>query len=328
MADRYSVNQNVQIGLEVTPGTGVVATKLLESVNLESGIKFESKQYRAIGRKYDAAVVPGREYTEAKLSGDITYTETIYPLAAMFGAVTPSSVGTLCKGWVWTPALSGSYTPQTLTVEQGDSVRAHKFAYGHCSALGFKFARDAVTLSGSLIGQQISDGIALSTGCTSVGIIPVLGQHVNVYMDSTSATLGNTALTSVMEADFDISGVYGQFWPLVRANNSFGQKVDKAPKVESKLLLEADTVGMGLLSNARGGTTNYFRIEAQGAVIDTTPTVTNYLFQIDFAAKVSAVAPFADKDGIYAVEYTLDIVEDQTWTKAYQITVQNTLSAL
>lgn len=38
MADRYSVNQNVQIGLEVTPGTSVTATKLLESVNLESGI--------------------------------------------------------------------------------------------------------------------------------------------------------------------------------------------------------------------------------------------------------------------------------------------------
>lgn len=328
MADRFSVNQNVQIGLEVTPGTAVTATKLLESVNLESGIKYESKQYRAIGRKYDAAVVPGREYTESKLSGDVTYTETIYPLAAMFGAVTPTSVGTLAKGWTWTPALSGSYTPQTLTVEQGDSVRAHKFAYGHVSALGFKFARDAVTLSGTLIGQQISDGISMSTGCTSVGIIPVLGQHVNVYMDSTSGGIGTTALTNVMEADFNISDVYGQFWPLVRANNSFSQKVDKAPKVEAKLLLEADSVGMGLLPNARGGTTNYFRIQAQGATIDTTPSNTYYLFQIDFAGKVSAVAPYADKDGIYAIEYTFDIVEDQTWTKAFAITVQNTLTAL
>jgi hypothetical protein len=325
---RASVNQRTQIGVETVSGTGVAATKILEAIAIEPGIKNSSKSHRAQGRKHTAVVTQGKEYMEAKAAGDLDYNEIVYPFSSIFGAatITTPGGGTNSRQWVWTPPLSGSTSVKTFTVEKGDAVRAFKFAYGLFSGVNIKATRDDVAFTGTMIGQAMTDGISLTSALAPVGMNPVLGNHLNVYVDATSAGLGGTLISDVLEAEFGFDGAYGPYWPMIRANNSYTQHVDLAPKTTIKLLLQADASGMSYLTQLRSGVKQYMRLAFQG------PTVLEAAIYptlwIDAAVVPINVQPFSDKDGVYAVMWEFELVEDNSWGQALQITNINMLTAL
>jgi hypothetical protein len=89
----------------------------------------------------------------------------------------------------------------------------------------------------------------------------------------------------------------------------------------------ADAGGMALLSNMREGASKFIRI---GAISETMIGVTStpYSLTIDAALKVKSVSEFSDEDGVYAVEWTFDVVHDATWGKATEITPVCSLTAL
>jgi hypothetical protein len=43
---------------------------------------------------------------------------------------------------------------------------------------------------------------------------------------------------------------------------------------------------------------------------------------------VSDVGNFSDEDGVYAIEWTFDMVHDGTWGKAFTVAVVNKVTAL
>jgi hypothetical protein len=53
-----------------------------------------------------------------------------------------------------------------------------------------------------------------------------------------------------------------------------------------------------------------------------------YSVQFDLAGKVSAISNFQDQDGVYALEYTWDVVYDPTWANAILATVINKMVTL
>jgi hypothetical protein len=83
-----------------------------------------------------------------------------------------------------------------------------------------------------------------------------------------------------------------------------------------KLRLEADNVGMGLLSTMRTGDTKYLRILATSEPIYSTY---KYRLQIDTAVKIAEVSEFSDDDGIFQIEWTFNGVYDGIWGKAFEI---------
>lgn len=288
--------------------------------------------FRATGRKYDSTQIENTEWVDGSYTGTLDYNGIIYALAGVMGSTSPTAAlaSTTAKSWVFTPPVTGSVVPQTYTIEQGDSVRAHKVTYGLFTEFGYKGDRKSgLSVSGKLLAQALQDGITMTASPTGVALAPLAGKHINVYLDSTSAGLGTTQLLKVLNIDYSFTSVYGPFYPFNRTNIGWTAHVDASPKCTIRLLMEADATGMTQLTNLQNGSTQFLRVEGQGLQIAADgPGAVNNMFRHDMAVKVSKPNTFSDKDGVFAEEWEFTVVEDTTWGKAQIITVYNLLTAL
>ena len=326
IAERSSLNQNIQLGVEAIPGTAVAANKRLQSIGIEPSISVEMSNFRPIGSKFNALSTLGKEWVEASISGRGTYTEIQYVLSSvMTTAVTTTTAG--ATEWVFTPANRSDDTPKTFTVEHGSAVRADRFTYGLLTEIGMTFNRDSIELSGSMMGRALEDGITMTaSGVTSPPLIPILPTQVSVYLDDDFADLGTTKLTRLISGEFSLGSRFGPVWVVDAANPSFVNHIETEPDLTVALTLQADSQGMGLLQTLRQGDTKFLRIEAIGTEIGTTGTP--HRFCIDMAIKISDTGGFSDADGVYAIEFTALGVNDTGWDKAVEVTVVNELTAL
>lgn len=316
MAEKASIFQTVQIGIETTPGTVVAANKKLLATSLAPAIKVEGDTFRALGNKYPSFAVINKEWTEASIEGKLTYNEILYLLSSLLSQPTPVQQGTTTAyKWTFTSNTSGEDAGKTFTVEQGDAVTAWRATGVKVSGLEFEFTRDEVTLSGSAIGQQLETGITLTASPTSLTPKPVLPAHVKLYMADSQAGLDSAqALTRGFSLAWSLTDKNALAWPL-------GQNpviIESEPSLEATLSLATDSVGLGLIATMRAGATKWFRVKCEG---DTIQTPYKYTFQIDFPAQITDVGEFSDEDGLYLVEYTLAMIHDPTWGKAFQIDV-------
>lgn len=328
MAERTSITQITQIGVEATPGTAVAATKRLQAVSIEPGIKAEVQSFRPMGGKFPVLAALGKEWTEAKISGQAVYTDLVYLLASVLAYQAPEQVepGTgKAYRWAFTPGQSAEDTVKTFTVECGSGVRAGRFAYGLVTALGLKVSRGGVEVSGSMLGQRYADNKELTSQATAIEPVPVLPTQVDVYIDDTAEDLGTTKLLRVPSVEFEISDRFGPLWVLNSENDSWATHVETVPKATLKLLVEADAAGMALLTAMRAGAKKFVRVQATGAEIE---TGNSYELTLDLCGTVTEVGEFSDEDGVYAVEWTLSATYDATWGQALTVEVVNELSGL
>lgn len=324
------INQKLQIGAEVTPGTGVSAGKLLENLTVSFTPKPEVKTYSGTGRRFTNVAEMNREWTELKLSGNLDYQDFLYVVCGAWGVVSPTthSGGTTSKDWAITPPVSGAITPQTYTIEYGSATRARKCAYGLVTGFSYKGSRkDGFTVESPLLAQAFSDGISLTPNPTAVALSPVVGSHVNLWLDTASGSIGTTQLTRAFTFEYAYDGGFGTFWPLNRSNASFTGHVDAKPKNTIKLLVEADSAGMGPYAHLQAGDTMYLRFDAQGPVIEST---IHYTITHDMAVKLTSVSEFKAEDEVLAIEYDGEIAEDSAWNsgQAQTMTLTNLLTAL
>lgn len=330
---RASISQTVQIGLEATKGDAVAADKKLQSLSIEPSINPETNQFRPMGQKWPSIVSLNREWVTAGVSGAPTYDEIVYPLSSVLetAAVTQPDATNAPSVYLWTftPSSTDIDTFRTFTVEQGDSTRAHRFAYGVFTEFGLDISRAGIDLSGSMIGQSLEDGVTLTASPTTLPLVPVLPNDVSVFMDDTAAGLGTTKLASgagpAFSANFNIGDRHGPVWPIDAAVDSFAETVETEPSGTLELTLEADATSMGLLTTLRDGDTKFVRIESVGAVIEDVQT---YRLTIDLAVKVESIGSFDDEDGVYVVPPSFTLVHDADWGQALQLEVQNSTASL
>ena len=327
MAERTTVTQTIQIGVETTPGTAVAANKSLPSLTIDGAVKANIDKYRPTGNKWTTITALGKEWVEAKVSGEPTYSELQYLLSSLLAYAAPVQQGaTTAYLWTHAPASTTEDTVKTFTVERGSAVRADKFAYGLMNALSLSGDRDNIELSGTMLGQALSDGITLTAGPTALEQIPLLPKEFDVWLDTTSGGLGTTKLTRLLKWGVDIKNRFGPLWVVNSANASWVTHVETPPDGQVKLMVEADATGMGILTPLRDGTTRFVRIK--GASAQLAGTAIPYSLTMDFALKVSDISEFSDEDGVYAVEYTFDIVHDSGWAKAMTVALINKATAL
>lgn len=223
--------------------------------------------------------------------------------------------------------------PRTYTIEQGDATYAQKSTYNLFTDIGYTITRKDVKFTGKTIGQAFTAGITLTSTPSIVTLAPIPAKLFNIYLDTTSGGLGGTKLTKVLQAQYSMPTAYAPFWPINSANASFTNHIDMAPAAEIKLLIEADSTGLGSrLSDWEAGTTYFLRVDATGttAIATDGPASANIYneFTHDMAIKFGEPSAFQDKDGIYAIEWTGHVVEDPTWAKAQTCTVTNLITAL
>lgn len=333
-----TVNQKMQLGVESTSalGTAVAANKLIEAFTWTLGIDADVSMFGASGHKYDLVQEENWEQTSIDVAGELDFNAVLYLLAGVCGSVNVAVHGSsaTAKDWIYIPPTLGSIVPQTYTLQQGDAVRARSLSYALFNSFGYKGTRKTpFTVSAKGFGQQMSDGISLTSSPTAVTIAPVVGKFVNVYLDPTSGAIGTTQLTGCYSVDYEFSNLYQPFYPLNRANASFTGHVDLKPKATLKLKLEADATGLGTMQTTylQPGATVYIRVNATGNQIAADgPGAVQNIFQHDMACKVGKPSTLGDEQGVYSVEWELNIIEDPAWAsgQAQKFTVTNLIAAL
>jgi hypothetical protein len=334
MAERSTISQAVQIGVESTPGTAVAADMRLGSIGINLAPKVEVNSQRPTGQKYSNLEVLGKEWSEAQLEGSPVYTELPYLFSSVMSAgsvavIMDDVTDTTGRTWTFNSSVFDADTPTTYTVEQGSSVRAHRATNIIVSDATLNFSRGEVTVEGTALGRLIEDNITLTASPTTLSQIPVRPSEVTFYLDDTAAGLGGTKLTRALSGSFELTGRFGPLWIVDAAETSFATTVETEPSCMFKIMQEADAQGMESLTAMRNGATKFLRIEAVGPTIyDVNPVLVQHRLRIDVAGQVREVGEFSDEDGVYAIEWTFGSVADPTWGKAFTAEVVTTTTAL
>jgi hypothetical protein len=325
MPEVSTLFNGVQVGAETTssPGTAVSATKLLNYLSFQPTFwAGDFQTMNPMGQKVASGAAPGYDYTQWALNSDVgSYSELIYPFCSLLKDVSPSTVETTAKLWTFKPTGRSEDVIRTFTVESGSSTRAQKATFVAVTGMELTFNRSTgVTLSGTAIGQQIQDNIALTGSPTAVEDVPILPTHLDVYLDATSGGIGGTKLTRDFNAVFRYNDARAAVWAINSANASFVNLVETRPTVEIELTVEADSQGMGPLVTARAGTTQYIRLSAVSTVVAGAGTA-KYQLVIDCAGKITGISGPDDSDGIKAVTYTFSAVYDSAWASGTYLTI-------
>jgi hypothetical protein len=199
MPERAQVFEGSQIGLEVTPGTTVTATKRLIGTTIAPKIESQSKPVMPKGSRMNTGAIPNKQWTSAQISQDpAMYTDISYVLAGLFGSPTITNPSSGVYLHEWDPLNFTGLTPKTYTVETGGFVRARKFGYGLVTGVTMQGSREGVTLSADMIGQKQTTGVTLSPGTAEVQTLHKTGTvsggtFTITFQGETTATIAYNA---------------------------------------------------------------------------------------------------------------------------------------
>jgi hypothetical protein len=338
VAERSSISQSSQIGVESTPGTPVAAGKRLGSMGFKFAPKTTIKKLLPAGQKYASLQILGKEWTEAGINGLAVYPELPYAYAC---SVNTPTIAQITDGVTPTGAYRhtfvsntfGDDAPKTLTIEQGSGVRAHRMANAIFREYTWAWSRDEIELGGTVLGRAIQDGVTLTASPTTLPQVPVRPSELSVYLDEAHADLGETKLLRALKGEFNIADRFDPLWVVDAAQASYAATIEVEPKVEFKVTQEANAQGMESLLAMRNGENRYLRLQAYGPVIYSAADPEDdirHSVTIDMCGQVSDVGELGDEDGVYGVEWTFSANHDASWGsgKAFQIEVVTTTATL
>jgi hypothetical protein len=334
VAERATIAQAAQIGVETVAGTAVACNKRLGSLGFTLAPHIETNSNRPMGQKYPNLHILGQEWSTASIDGSPVYTELPYLFASLMSTPTitefmDSAIHTGAFKYVFDSNPFGDDAPKTFTVEQGSSVRAARSAGLLITGIEMDMSRKEVSLSGDAIASKFTDGISMTSSPTQLPQVPVRPTELTFYCDDTWAGLGGTKLTRAISANWKLDSRYGPLWVVDAAAPSYVATVETEPGLEVELVQVMDAEGMSNLTHLRAGDTRFFRFEAVGPrIYDGTVTDYYHKMTIDMAAQVADVKEPSDEDGVYAITWTMGGVVDPTSGKAVHVEVVTTTATL
>lgn len=265
--------QKSQLGVESTWGTGVAATIALGSVTINPSWKKDSRNFASRGYLLPTVFVRGKEHTELSFEGESTFAE----------------IGYFVKDVV----SDAQAAPTAYTVEAGGLQVAG------CVVTGWtlKGTRDAIALSGSMIGKAAS--VAAPTGAlTPAAQVPLPATGVVIKF-------ANTTLTKWFEWEVSVSDMWGG--AAFGGDTTFQNVLQKAINGTFKLKWEANSTNMAFMDDTDTKTV--------------TITITSGAKSVTlvFDIQVGEPSSYSDEEGIYAIELNGQIMNKAT--KAISVTV-------
>jgi hypothetical protein len=153
MPDSASVLQRFLVAVEGSAGAGPALTgwKELQSLKLAMAPDPTTDLFKGSGQLFATVAAPNNEISTITGEGQGTYTECIYPYAAVIKNVSPTTPGgaTNTRRWTFSPSQASEDTPATLAILRGTVQRNESAAYGLLTAVQHEFSRNAgLKLSG------------------------------------------------------------------------------------------------------------------------------------------------------------------------------------
>lgn len=308
---RASVHQQLQLGVEAmgAPGVAVGANVILPYVDLSLGIRPDVTEWRGAGEKYVQATAVWREMVEGTLRGMPAYNDLLYLWACNLARPTTTRVGTT-TAYRHVFELKGNAPDArgSLTVEQGNpspytgSVLAHRSQYGVIPELQLEFGRTAEpSLSGRFQGMPLELMTTAMTPAQRLDRVPVLPAEIEICCDSLLGEIGNTRLTDVSRLTFRSANMFAPWWSL-QPIPGWSRLVDVQPELQIQLLMAANDQGMALLETMRKGDIKFLRFSAESSRF--AGVGENYSLSVEMPGLITAVEPFANDEGVYAVGWT------------------------
>lgn len=321
---RATVNRQVQIGVETTPGTAVPANKSLPSLSLTLTRALETKEFRSQGFKPVTARQIIKDYGTGSVSGPLNYTEIIYILNSMVtGVITTPGGGTTSRDHTFTPAAIGADAFKTFTIQEGDTTAGTQMANGIFGEFGVTTDLSTAEISGTILGTSPTTA-SLTGSPTSIALLPVNVREIDLFMDTTFAGIGATKVTDTISASFNITNKYAMRWVLNTSNTSFKDIIETAPTLSFSFATEHNAQSRTLYDSLATNPVKYMRLKATGPIIEAAIT---YKFQLDVGCQVNATEQI-DDDGVWGYRYNCTPLYTTTFPGAWAVVVTNTLTAL
>jgi hypothetical protein len=278
----------------------------------------------AQGYNFPSSTTKGKDFTEGSIGGAPVFDELIIPLSMALGSVTPTQLTPITAyEWVWDVPLTGDIVPKSAKVEKGDTNTAESVVGAVLTELSFEWDRESVSMSGSLMAQNLNESATLTTaGITTMPQEPLDPAGIGIWIDTAHANLGTTRMLRVFDGGISLGNLFGGIWPLNESKASFDGIISLQPESETTFNIMADAAGKALLTALKNGDRRFLRWAIKGPQIGAGPAT--YLLQFDVAVEVIDVDAMADDDGIYIMPLTLAPVADEDWSSALQVTLVNT----
>lgn len=312
MSEQVAASKRMQFGVEMTAGTAVAAALAFHAADVTMSANPEVQSIQPKGSRFSKGSYVNREWTRLSLAGVPDFNELAYILESVFCKVDASGA-LAAKTRAIVPSKTSQDIHASFTFEMGDADRAWRAAYGVLSQLKLEMTRKECKISGGGYAKKIEDDITITADPAEIEQALILPSMWSVYLASEFSGLDSaTAMDRVFSASFETPDVTSMIWTLKRSEASFAAVINKVlSSTLFRILVATDDAGMALLPTMRnsiGAKTN-IRLEAVGQEISTGAP---YRLTISSPVSVKMMSEFKDQDGVYAVEWGLECVDDGT----------------
>lgn len=271
--------------------------------------------------------------TTLQVQGDLTFEEIISYLAmCVHGGVTPTTVDTDGKQWVFAPPVSGDPSPNPFTFEFAPSNFSS--SYGRqvpdclCDKITLKGSfNKTCTFTASLFGRKSVPSFTPTDALTNVTGREIAAAPLSkIYIDDDAADLGTTQLLgTILDWEATIQGGLMADYTLDgRASLDYTQYLVGDVNCELKLTCEYTSAIDTEIGNWRSKTPRFARVAVPGSLITAAPK----LVQFDMCGEYVAAPTISTSNGIDTASLTLKGKYDPTWANIFQATVVNKLGSL
>lgn len=328
MTVRATVYEQMQFGKEAIPGTAVDVERRLLSLQWSLGPEVEVQTFRPSGLLFPIAQTANVEHFGASYVGPLTYTELLYLVESMWGGGYKEQVPDK-DAWdrTWEqPAWNEPVDSITWTAAWGNEEFGTRSTYVFVNGLRMAFSRRECTVEGDVLGRAADLETPASTEeLSEVDVAPVLGNDWEVYLGDDDEDVDANPEPAVIRVKVGWDRLRNLFFPLLR--DAGPVPVTVAPRALVSLLAVAngEEAGVLLARQMRTGATKFVRLFARGPAIET--GVYNEI-DLQMATKIGKPKRFTDEDGVYAMEWPLELAFDQGWQKTFSLRVRTGIDVL
>jgi hypothetical protein len=150
--------------MEVTPGTPVAATKIMQSIMIQPKLGSQGQTAIPQGGKFPVGQATTEQWTDwAMTLNTPSFGELCYLYASAMGLPTPTPVGSNgVELWTFGQNQLTTDARQAFTIEHGSAVRGRQASSAYVNQLQLKFSRKSISGSGSMVAQTMTDPFALT----------------------------------------------------------------------------------------------------------------------------------------------------------------------
>lgn len=323
-----------QIAIETTVGMAVVPTR-----QLQGRIKMQNNPNRVLREEYRATMFGSGTFDDLSYQSSGAYTGRFVTIEAPFffsmairGDVTPTTPAGTVRLWTYTQP-STLIALKSATAYSGDDTKALRAAGTFCNRLEISGSNDgAITVNHGLLGRElVADAIDASTFAFDTALTTPTNETAKnlltqVFMNDTGAAIGTTAWAAT---------AYEWTWtfdPKIEPDYTMDNTLDMtnihrdAPVTTLQLTTKWNVNAVNEFLKYRALTKRFIRVESLGTTIETTY---QHRLRLDGCYVATDFEPLsAESEGTQRGTVTYTAVDDATWAKKVEASVQTTLATL